>query len=203
MTLAQPNWTCIARIAVIWCAFTLVPAPAAAQYRFNYWTTDRGLPQNSIRSILQTRDGYLWFTTLDGVVRYDGAGFRVFDKGNTRGIQSNRFFQLLEDPEGTLWMATEDGGVTRYKDGSFNSYTSADGLGSNVVTSISLDHQSSLLVYTTPTVARWAGGRFSSWTPPPGEPSSGLIHRGQSGALWFYDAAGLHGLKGGIASVHQ
>lgn len=40
---------------------------AAAQYRFDSWTTDNGLPQNSIRSIIQTRDGYLWLTTLRGL----------------------------------------------------------------------------------------------------------------------------------------
>lgn len=95
---------------LLWCALALFASDARAQYRFDSWTTDNGLPQNSVRSILQTRDGYLWFTTLDGVVRYDGMRFRVFDKGNTKGIESNRFFLLVEDREGALWMATEDGG---------------------------------------------------------------------------------------------
>jgi ligand-binding sensor domain-containing protein len=44
----------------------------SAQYRFDMWTTDNGLPQNSIINILQTSDGYLWMTTFDGLVRYDG-----------------------------------------------------------------------------------------------------------------------------------
>src|SRR5689334_1875168 len=41
-------------------------------YQFDKWTTDNGLPQNSVSSILQSRDGFLWFTTNDGLVRYDG-----------------------------------------------------------------------------------------------------------------------------------
>src|SRR5688500_14763873 len=88
---------------VIWCAaISQTPAaasrakPAAqnsqeskknqptpdAQYHFDVWTTDNGLPQNSVGSILQSRDGFLWFTTNDGLVRYDGVHFTVFNAGN-------------------------------------------------------------------------------------------------------------------------
>ena len=50
----------------------------------------QGLPQNTVSALLQTRDGYLWFTTLDGLVRYDGVRFTVFDKSNTKGFNTNR-----------------------------------------------------------------------------------------------------------------
>src|SRR5438045_3012156 len=50
-----------------------------AQYHFDVWTTDNGLPQNSVSAILQGRDGFLWFTTNDGLVRYDGVRFTVFN----------------------------------------------------------------------------------------------------------------------------
>lgn len=53
---------------------------------FDSWTTDNGLPQNSISSIIQTRDGYLWMTTFDGLVRFNGVQFKVFDKSNTKGL---------------------------------------------------------------------------------------------------------------------
>gem|GEM_PF-3760681 len=52
------------------------------QYRFDTWTTDNGLPQNGLREITQTPDGYLWFTTFDGLVRFDGVRFTTFDKAN-------------------------------------------------------------------------------------------------------------------------
>src|SRR4051812_17032634 len=64
----------------------------SAQYRFDSFTTDNGLPQNGVRGITQTPDGYLWFTTFDGLVRFDGVKFTVFDKNNSKGIFSNRFF---------------------------------------------------------------------------------------------------------------
>lgn len=50
-----------------------VSAPASTQSRFDSWTTENGLPQNSILDILQTHDGYLWLATEGGPVRFDGA----------------------------------------------------------------------------------------------------------------------------------
>jgi ligand-binding sensor domain-containing protein len=81
--------------------------PAHAQYRFDHWTADNGLPQNSVRDIVQTRDGYLWLTTFDGLVRFDGVRFTVFNKSNSPGIITNRFVQLFEDAQGDLWATTE------------------------------------------------------------------------------------------------
>src|ERR1700730_6468061 len=88
---------------------------AAAQFRFDSWTTDNGLPQASVNSILQTRDGFLWFATFGGLVRYDGLRFQVFNPGNTKGLRTGRFTALLEDREGNLWITTEGQGLTLYK----------------------------------------------------------------------------------------
>lgn len=102
--------------------------PACAQYSFDSWTTDNGLPQNGLRAIVQTPDGYLWFTTFDGLVRFDGVRFTVFNRSNSKGIHSNRFTNLYVDQEGSLWAATEDQSLTIYRQGQFTSYTQADGL---------------------------------------------------------------------------
>jgi ligand-binding sensor domain-containing protein len=58
-------------------------ATTAAQYRFESWTADDGLPQNSVRSTIQTRDGYLRLTTFDGLMRFDGARFPPFGCGTS------------------------------------------------------------------------------------------------------------------------
>ena len=102
-----------------------VCAEASAQYRFDTWTTDNGLPQNGVREITQTPDGYLWFTTFDGLVRFDGVRFTTFSTGNTKGIINNRFTGLYGDQDGTLYATTmEDGVLTVYRDGVFSSYNS-------------------------------------------------------------------------------
>jgi ligand-binding sensor domain-containing protein len=110
--------------------------PLQAQYRFDSRSTADGLPQNSVHSILQTRDGYLWFTTFDGLVRYDGVRFTIFARAGTRGLGSNRFFTLYEAADGSLWAGTQDGGLTQYKDGTFRTYTTADGLPDNGVAAV-------------------------------------------------------------------
>ncbi len=97
------------------------------QYRFDSWTTDDGLPQNGLREITQTPDGYLWFTTFDGLVRFDGVRFTAFGKSNTRGIINNRFTGIYGDKDGTLFATTvEDGTLTIYRNGAFSSYTSKE-----------------------------------------------------------------------------
>jgi signal transduction histidine kinase/ligand-binding sensor domain-containing protein len=83
-----------------------------------------------------TRDGYLWFTTIDGLVRFDGVRFTTFDRSNTKAITSNRFTCLFEDGEGTLWAGTEYGGLIRYRQGEFSALTTSHGLPSNHIEEI-------------------------------------------------------------------
>ncbi|MEO5857776.1 MAG: diguanylate cyclase [Pyrinomonadaceae bacterium] len=98
---------------------------AAGQYSFDTWTTDNGLPQNGVRQITQTPDGYLWFTTFDGLVRFDGVRFTTFNKSNTKGIINNRFTGIFADTDGTVFATTmEDGVLTMYRNGEFTSLTS-------------------------------------------------------------------------------
>ncbi|MFN0122425.1 MAG: two-component regulator propeller domain-containing protein, partial [Blastocatellia bacterium] len=98
---------------------SLLVIPCQAQYRFDHWTADNGLPQNSVRDIVQTRDGYLWMTTFDGLVRFDGVRFTVFNKSNSPGIVTNRFVRLFEDAQGDLRASTEGIEVTRLHAGRF------------------------------------------------------------------------------------
>jgi signal transduction histidine kinase/ligand-binding sensor domain-containing protein len=144
-----------ALLAVLFVITSTSAQQARNQYRADFWTTDEGLPQNSVRSILQTRDGYLWFTTNDGLVRFDGVRFRVFGKGNTPGVVSNRFTSLHEDAQSELWAGTEDGGLTRYSSGRFQAFTTADGLPNNYVWAVWDDAASGFVVSTRGGLARW------------------------------------------------
>ena len=71
----------------------LVP-DAGGQYRLDSWTTDNGLPQNSVTGLTQTPDQYIGFTTNDGLVRFDGVRFKVFNKSNTPSGNDYRFTGL-------------------------------------------------------------------------------------------------------------
>jgi signal transduction histidine kinase/ligand-binding sensor domain-containing protein len=157
-------------------------------YRADFWTTDEGLPQNSVRSILQTRDGYLWFTTNDGLVRFDGVRFRVFGKGNTPGVVSNRFTSLHEDAQGDLWAGTEDGGLTRYSLGRFQSLTTAEGLPNNRVMAVWDDTANGIVVGTRGGLARWRRHQPEQIVPfrLEGAPPVGQGTFSDAGSLWGF-----------------
>ena len=132
-----------------------------AQYRFDLWTTDDGLPQNSVYSITQTPDGYIWLTTLDGLVRFDGVRFTVFNKNNQKNLPGNRFVKFFAEADNTLWICMEESGLVRYRNGEFQTFTTADGLPSNLVHEIQRDADESLLILTDNGTARWRDGRFT------------------------------------------
>jgi signal transduction histidine kinase/ligand-binding sensor domain-containing protein len=134
---------------------------AYGQYAYESWTTDQGLPQNSVNDIRQTRDGYIWLTTFDGLVRFDGVRFTVFDKGNTPGITSNRFLRMFEDAQGDLWAGTEEGGVVCYHQGRFSSYGKEQGLTNLDAVFLTDDHQGNVVAYFAgEAVMRIADGRL-------------------------------------------
>ena len=112
---------------------------SGAQYQVQSWTTDNGLPHNIVGSIQQTRDGYIWMATFDGLVRFDGVRFTVFDRNNSPGIRNNRFTSLYEAADGAIWAGTEGSGVTRYAQGVFTTYTTEDGLTKDIVRAVSGD----------------------------------------------------------------
>lgn len=163
---------------------------ALAQYRFDYWTTDNGLPQNEVSAITQTPDGYLWFATNDGIVRYDGVRFTTFDQGNSKGLRSNRFTTLYVDEAGTLWAGTDEGGLARYRDGVFTSLTTADGLPDNNVRKVRGDGAGGLLMHTNKGWVRYHDGAFSLYAPE--NPLLLEVYFGPSGTRWTWDAGGLH-----------
>src|SRR2546421_1803203 len=75
------------------------------------WTTEEGLPDNSVFSLLQTRDGYLWAGTGDGLTRFDGIHFKTFEEVDVRGVNSGKIINLFEDTKGNIWIGTESAGI--------------------------------------------------------------------------------------------
>ncbi|MBK9138254.1 MAG: ATP-binding protein [Verrucomicrobia bacterium] len=74
-------------------------------YHITRLTTEQGLPQNSVRALLQTRDGYLWVGTLAGLARFDGVRFKIFNVSNTPEMLNDAIDSLAEDRvDGSLWI---------------------------------------------------------------------------------------------------
>ena len=95
---------------------------ARANYQVDVWQTDEGLPQGTVTSIAQTADGYLWLGTQNGLVRFDGVRFQVFNENNVPAIKNNRIVQLYVDRLDRLWIGAEQGNLFCFQNGQFSSY---------------------------------------------------------------------------------
>ena len=108
---------------------------------------------------MQTRDGYLWIGTQEGLARFDGLNFTVFDKENTPAFKSNDVRALQEDQQGRLWISTSYGLVCRHE-GEFRSFTVNEGLPDNSVGPIAIDRGGNVWIGTAGGLARLENGSF-------------------------------------------
>jgi PAS domain S-box-containing protein len=164
----------------------LDPSGAITQYGLSVWTTDQGLPQSSVNAIAQTKDGYLWFGTQEGLARFDGARFTVFDKRNTPALETHHINTLLVARDGTLWIG-RNGGLTSYKDGRFRSYATKDGLTNGFIWSLAEGADGSIWIATySGGLCRFHDGKFTSYTVRDGLASDSLwsTYVARDGSLW-------------------
>ena len=179
-------------------ASALDPRKNISQYVHDVWSTKEGLPQRTVQAIVQTQDGYLWLGTQEGVVRFDGVRFTVFNKLNTSAIKHNDIKALCEGRDGELWIGTRKG-LIRFKDGTFTTYTTNEGLSENYVTALVVDRSGTLWVGTNSGgLNSLKNGKFKSYTAQSGLSSDGVaaLCEGEDGSLWIgTPRGGLNRLK--------
>lgn len=120
-------------VGQVFVLYGLDPDKPIDLYVHRAWDSEDGLPQNSVMAVLQTSDGYIWFGTQEGLVRFNGKGMTVFDSTGTPGMPGNYIRVLMEDREGALWFGTDVGGVGRLRDGKFTRFDRSNGLSFNRV----------------------------------------------------------------------
>jgi signal transduction histidine kinase/ligand-binding sensor domain-containing protein len=150
------------------------------------WSTEEGLPQSSVHSIAQTADGYLWLATEGGLVRFDGVGFRIFDRSQEPAFKSDDVCCLAVDGS-DLWVGTADG-VLRLQQGQFHRYGAGDGLGSSAIESVRSMSQGRLVVDTAGGWAEWKQAKFQALSKAPAELASDGAGRTvvPGGGSWRY-----------------
>src|SRR5678816_361614 len=83
-------------LSILWCCSTLSGAnpPAlstnVSRHSYDIWPLEAGWQPNTVTCLMQSRDGYLWLGTYNGLVRFDGVSLTVFDSGNTPGLPNSR-----------------------------------------------------------------------------------------------------------------
>jgi diguanylate cyclase (GGDEF)-like protein len=117
-------------------AAALDPARPIDSYAIETWATEDGLPHNLVHAVAQTPDGYLWFGSWEGLVRFNAWEFRVFDAEHDGVLANNGVRALALGADGALWVGTSEGGLTRLHQGRWRKYGAAEGLAVSAVRSL-------------------------------------------------------------------
>jgi ligand-binding sensor domain-containing protein/signal transduction histidine kinase len=177
-------------IAAAWLVLWLSPwrmAAATPHYSVDVWATDKGLPQSTVTSVIQTHDGYLWLGTLGGLVRFDGVQFKVFDENTTPGLNSSRIGHLFEDSRSNLWVGTQTAGISLVKDGVVTNLDIGRGSREGRLAATCEDAAGSVWLCTANgQLCRYREGNLDRWRIEMGPNNNwvGLVPD-SSGLLWF------------------
>jgi PAS domain S-box-containing protein len=174
----------------------LDPSTLNTQYGLSFWMSDDGLPQNTVCAIAQTKDGYLWFATEEGLARFDGVRYTTYlDRQNVHA--------LLVSRDGSLWIGV-GGSVARYKNNRMTHYSTRDGLREGAVFVMSEAPDGTIWMGTRAGLNRYQHGKFSTYSATNGSVASWITatHVTRDGALWWgTNGEGLKRLHRGIVTT--
>ncbi len=174
-----------------------------SQYAFENWQINDGLPQNTVQSIVRTRDGYLWLGTVEGAARFDGISFEIFSKETFPLLTNNDINVVFETSNGTLWLGAEDGSLyaKASNEAAWKRFDKTNGLPGNAIWKIFEDHAGTLLISTLGGgLVRLQNGVFTALTKANGLQSNDIskCFEDTDGTLWFGTfGGGVHAMRDG------
>lgn len=126
----------------------LDPLKPLSDFIIDVWKVDDGLPQNTIKKIVQTPDGYLWIATHEGLVRFNGIEFVTFDKKSQPLFKTSSINTLLVGSDTSLWIGSNGGGLYNLKNQVMTRFSSENGLPFDYVRAVTEDHKKQIWVGT-------------------------------------------------------
>ncbi|WP_115050325.1 ligand-binding sensor domain-containing diguanylate cyclase [Xanthomonas arboricola] len=159
------------------CSLAAMAAPFGTaplrDYAIDSWSSRNGLPHNSLRDIAQTRDGYLWFATWEGLVRYNGLEFSIIDRSTRPGLPDNGVGALYVDRDGALWLSDARGNLVRHgSDGQWRHWQRQGQWPQALIHAMTMDARGRmwLLFEGHGLGCLWPDGRFEYFPPRDGVP---------------------------------
>jgi signal transduction histidine kinase/ligand-binding sensor domain-containing protein/ActR/RegA family two-component response regulator len=170
----------------------LDPERSLTQYVHEHWTISQGLPQNHISALAQDEAGYIWIGTQEGLVRFDGADFDVFDARSDPRLSDHAIRSLFVEPGGRLWVGTHSGPVVYDGDG-FTSLAEVPGIFPSQTTAFAQDRDGAIWIGSTIGLSRYRDGKARKFSSRDGLPGT-LIHDllvDDQGRIWAATNGGL------------
>jgi ligand-binding sensor domain-containing protein/signal transduction histidine kinase len=160
-------------------------------YTVDRWTAADGLPA-SATSILRTADGYLWFGSFTGLVRFDGVrAVRI------PGLPNEEVLALRQDRSGDIWIGTNGGGLIRMRGTEFQSWTTKEGLTHDSVFAIGVDDAGGIWAATPGGLNLLKDGRLRTFREPDlPDDFVQWIQPGPTGRLWITTRSGVCEIRG-------
>lgn len=180
-------------------ASALDPAKRLEQYARRTWTTTEGLPNNGVTAITSTPDGYLWIGTQEGLARFDGLTFTIFDRNDLPGFGSDFITALQTARDGSLWIGTQSG-LLHYAGGNFDLLDTSFGLTHNYVRALLEDGRGDIWVGTRGGgLVRLHKGFVDSFGLEQGLPNLEIrtLYQSLDGGIWVGTTDGLSCFRGG------
>ncbi|MCP4213932.1 MAG: response regulator [bacterium] len=178
----------------------LDPDESIGRFIHNKWEITDGLPQSSLHAMMIGPKGYLWLGTQEGLGRFDGVKFTVYNKKYHDGLKSNWIRAICLGKDGNIWLGTYGGGVTRFAadTGIFTTFISGHGKAGQRIWALRPDKNGGLWVgsekgldFLTPS------GKFIDFNKKHGLPGGRVrsILQDRQGNLWVGTNNGLILLK--------
>jgi len=184
-------WTLCAIASLSCNAQPQIPADLGHQS----WSTENGLPQNSVHQIFQSNDGYIWIATENGAARFNGVDFKTFNHETNHEITSDDICCFSQSKSGPLWIGTSDG-LLQYSSGKFRHYSVPDGLASGRITSLISEKDGRLFVLTSEGISTFDGIHFSNISLPTSVIPSAFAEA-PNGDLWIVSNTGIFKYRNG------
>jgi signal transduction histidine kinase/ligand-binding sensor domain-containing protein len=147
-------------VCLVPAAHALDPNRNISQYIHDRWSAEQGFPGGVVYAIAQTSDGYLWIGAENGLVRFDGLSFHLYNHSNTPELPAGPVLGLTADREGSLWIKVQSQGLLRYRNGAFQAELENPSGPPNVVTAMGLAKNGDVLVSRFNGLLRYTGGKL-------------------------------------------
>ena len=178
------------------CLAQSAPRPAIGLHHTS-WSARDGAPE-SILSMTQTADGWLWLGGPGGLFRFDGMAFEPFTPANA-ALPTRNVSLVNAAQDGGLWIGYRTGGASHLRQGSIRNYGEAEGLPNRAVWGLERDGSGRMWAATSSGMYYLEHDRWhsvdSSWQLAAG-PYKTLM-RDRNGVLWAQGDDGVYALKSG------
>jgi ligand-binding sensor domain-containing protein/AraC-like DNA-binding protein len=204
-----PGW--LLGLVLVFSCFRFLPLLALdphkniGNYIHHSWSTRDGLPQDTINSITQDHQGYIWIGAGKGLARFDGREFKIFNKANTPALKNDSITSLFIAGDSTMWIGTYGGGITLYKENHFFSPAGGNTLPNYFIQSITEDKEQNTWIGSTGGgIICFKDNTFSALTTEHGLSSNlvSCVLADKNGKLWIGAANGLNCLDHGDFIVY-